>query len=67
MKCHRCSGLMIYQDFYSADDHFEGWRCIGCGEIVDEVVLKNRKWMKVVRQSRVKGEDVIRDVNEAGD
>ena len=58
---------MIYQDFYSADDHFRGWRCIGCGEIVDQVILENRKWMKVGRQNRVKREDGIRDDNEAGD
>jgi hypothetical protein len=58
---------MIYQDFYSADGHFRGWRCIGCGEIVDEVILENRRWAKVVRQSSVKRENVVREDIEAGD
>jgi len=58
---------MIYQDFYSVDDHFGGWRCIGCGEIIDEVILENRRWMKIGGQSREKQGDVIRDNNEAFD
>jgi len=58
---------MIHQDFYSVNDHFSGWRCVICGEIVDEVILKNRKWMNVGMQSRVKREDEIRDDNGALD
>jgi len=23
--------------------HFYGWRCLGCGEIIDPVILANRK------------------------
>lgn len=42
MKCHRCSGIMIYEEFYGAQDVFFGWRCIFCGEIVDQVILENR-------------------------
>jgi len=36
---------MVYERFYgsNSDSHepFWGWRCIGCGEIVDEVILEN--------------------------
>ena len=43
MKCNRCGGLMIYERFPSqVVEDFSGWRCVACGEIVDEVILKNR-------------------------
>ena len=43
MKCNRCDGLMIYERFLSQEvEDFFGWRCVACGEIVDEVILKNR-------------------------
>jgi hypothetical protein len=44
MKCDRCGGLMIYERFPSQEvEEFSGWRCISCGEIVDHVVLENRR------------------------
>ena len=42
MKCNRCGGLMAYEKFYSAIEDFFGWRCLFCGEIVDQVILENR-------------------------
>ena len=42
MKCFRCGGLMSYEKFFANTDAFLGWRCISCGEIVDEVILENR-------------------------
>jgi hypothetical protein len=34
---------MVYERFFSEEaEDFSGWRCIACGEIVDEVILKNR-------------------------
>ncbi len=42
MICHRCGGIMIYQKFYGYCEHFFGWRCIVCGEIIDQVILENR-------------------------
>jgi len=34
---------MIYERFLSQEvEDFSGWRCVACGEIVDEVILKNR-------------------------
>ena len=46
MKCHRCNGAMAYEKFYGEDGDFFGWRCIVCGEIVDQVILKNRNGEK---------------------
>jgi hypothetical protein len=34
---------MVYEKFYGSDGHFLGWRCIQCGEILDEVILENRQ------------------------
>jgi hypothetical protein len=42
MKCHRCEGHMVHQKFYGPHEHFWGWRCISCGEIVDQIILENR-------------------------
>jgi hypothetical protein len=42
MKCYRCGGIMVYEKFYGICEFFWGWRCIFCGEIVDQVILENR-------------------------
>jgi hypothetical protein len=42
MKCHRCGGIMVFEKFYGACEEFFGWRCVLCGEIVDQVILENR-------------------------
>ncbi len=43
MKCNKCGGFMSYETFWDKLEEFRGWRCIFCGEIVDEVVLENRR------------------------
>jgi transposase-like protein len=42
MKCPRCSSSMVYEKFYGSQEHFWGWRCLYCGEIVDDIILENR-------------------------
>ena len=42
MKCYRCHGAMIYEKFYGKEGQYFGWRCIICGEIVDQIILENR-------------------------
>ena len=42
MKCIRCQAEMSYERFYYHYDNFWGWRCIFCGEIIDEVIIENR-------------------------
>jgi len=34
---------MILEKFYGNCEHFFGWKCISCGEIVDQVILENRR------------------------
>jgi DNA-directed RNA polymerase subunit RPC12/RpoP len=43
MKCHRCGSVIVYERFYGPGENFLGWRCLHCGEIIDEVILKNRQ------------------------
>ena len=43
MKCPRCQSVMTYEKFYGPHDHFAGWRCIFCGEIIDQLILENRQ------------------------
>lgn len=33
---------MYYEKFFDKEGNFWGWRCLFCGEIVDEVILENR-------------------------
>jgi ribosomal protein S27E len=42
MKCYRCGGVMVYEKFFGISEEFFGWRCIFCGEIVDNVIIENR-------------------------
>ncbi len=42
MKCSRCHSQMVYEKFYGIQDVFWGWKCIFCGEVVDQVILENR-------------------------
>ncbi len=44
-RCHRCESIMIYEKFYGPHEHFWGWRCICCGDIVDQIILENRNSM----------------------
>jgi hypothetical protein len=40
MKCCRCGSMMVAEKFYLWHEYFSGWRCIGCGEIVDPQILE---------------------------
>jgi hypothetical protein len=47
MECHRCLGFMVEEAFEDMQDDtgvlsFQGWRCLICGEILDQTILKNR-------------------------
>lgn len=47
MKCPRCTGLMIRDDYFDLQDEagrctFVAWRCLICGEVLDPVILQHR-------------------------
>jgi hypothetical protein len=37
---------MVYEQFFGNQEHFWGWRCIFCGEIIDDVIIENWQWLK---------------------
>ncbi len=43
MKCSKCGGLLSYEKFGGLREDFLGWRCVSCGDIIDEVILENRQ------------------------
>jgi len=47
MICHRCSGLMVREDF----DEVVGWRCVNCGAIVDPLIVANQLHRSVLETS----------------
>ena len=47
MTCHRCHGVMCPIELLvgasgSGHDSFRGWRCVAYGEIIDQVIGRNR-------------------------
>ena len=48
MRCARCDGLMVCEQFEDlgglglGDHEYAGWRCINCGAIVDPVIAAHR-------------------------
>lgn len=53
MRCYRCGGVMTYEKFSGDCEHFFGWRCISCGEIIDPVILENKHHFRLVARDRV--------------
>jgi len=49
MRCSRCGGMMVCETFYGDCTHFGGWKCISCGEIVDRVIMENRRSSAALR------------------
>ena len=48
MSCHRCHGFMYPVDLLDwatggGHDRSRAWRCVACGEIIDETFLCNRE------------------------
>ena len=62
MKCERCEGLMLEDDFIDMEESCEGmwlraWRCLNCGHAADSVMLANRKLHALVPALPVKDQD----------
>ena len=38
-KCDRCGGIMIYEMIYYKTEHCWVWKCVYCGEYIDQVIL----------------------------
>lgn len=54
MRCARCRGLMVHDQYYDLLDdsghlHFRAWRCICCGNVRDGLILRNRRERSLCR------------------
>jgi len=53
MHCPRCHGLMVKETYYDLVDcrliggMFEGWRCLNCGNVLDEIILAHHRYFQV--------------------
>jgi len=52
MKCYRCGNPMVYQEVYTEFDRCDLWRCVVCGDYVDQVILANRQYQEENRKRR---------------
>ena len=65
MKCPRCESYMVHEPFEDLRDdtgalYFYGWRCLGCGEIIDPVILANRKNKPAPMESKTRKRLIFR-------
>ena len=37
MNCPRCGSSMVLKKFFDYGGHSWGWKCISCGEIIDQI------------------------------
>jgi ribosomal protein L37AE/L43A len=51
--CPRCSAALVHERFYGMCAHIWVWRCIKCGEIIDDVVLYNRRMLRKAAKVKV--------------
>ena len=56
MRCYRCNGPMIREKFYGTQEHFWGWKCICCGDVIDPVVIENRQASLLQGSEKLGGE-----------
>jgi hypothetical protein len=42
--------MMIYEKIYYETQYFWVWKCVYCGECIDQVILENRKIQKSNRE-----------------
>jgi hypothetical protein len=59
-KCPRYNAFLIHERFYSIGEQVWVWRCIKCGEIIDNVVLYNRRLLKKAAKASVDAMTLLR-------
>ncbi|MBI5180212.1 MAG: hypothetical protein HZA05_02265 [Nitrospirae bacterium] len=43
MTCPKCSGLMVSERFSDYFLMFYAWKCLNCGTVVDNTIIKNKR------------------------
>ncbi len=47
-RCSRCQGTMVKERFFVRMGQFwDGFHCLFCGEVVDDVILENRAFIPI--------------------
>lgn len=64
MECTRCQGILVPD--YSFDHldatspgHVRTWRCVMCGDVVDPVILDNRRKQAAGRIAKPAARDLL--------
>jgi len=52
MRCARCAGLIVPEILYEGGTRVMALRCIHCGDVIDPLIVRNRRR---VRQSSMVG------------
>ena len=68
-RCKRCQGLMVQDqslDLLDTGDDFRIWtrRCIACGNILDPVILRNRRAKQAPIRAREMAEQLFAAMHE---
>ncbi len=68
-RCERCNGLMVQDqslDLLDTGDEFSIWasRCIACGNMVDPVILRNRRTKQAPIRARELAEQLFAAMHE---
>ncbi len=60
-RCGRCGGQMVKERFFvRMSEHWDGLRCLFCGEITDPIIEENRAFVPVQGlQGRKKGQSDV--------
>jgi hypothetical protein len=45
---------MVCEKSFSHEEHLVFWKCIFCGEYIDQVVFENRQYQKIMRERNLK-------------
>lgn len=59
MRCPKCEGLMVAQNFFNHSINFSGWKCLNCGKVVEkkENSLKDDAFSLFYQRQRAKDQD----------
>jgi hypothetical protein len=36
--------MMIYEKFFGSSEFLFNWRCLNCGEVIDQIIAENRAY-----------------------
>jgi len=53
-RCNRCGGMMVYEKMYYETEPFWMWKCVYCGDYIDQVILENRQIQQSNREKNGK-------------